>query len=287
MSERSLPVAWITGAGGLIGSWIAKLAPTHAPGWAIRALTREELDLTDYSAAEQRFQRERPELVIHCAAMSQSPACQANPPLARKINVEVTERLATLAEKIPFVYFSSDLIFDGRSGNYREGDDPNPLSVYGETKVAAEQHVQAHSKHLILRASLNGGASPTGDRSFNEQLRRGWQAGQPTKLFTDEFRSPIPASVTAQAVWELVTKQASGTFHLGGAERLSRWQIGQLVAVRWPQLSPQLIPGSLNEYQGAPRPRDASLDCSKVQKLLSFPLPGLGQWLEEHPEAEF
>ena len=279
--------AWVTGAGGLIGSRIVRSAATQAPEWSVRALTRQDLDLTDFAAVQQRFRQERPALIIHCAAISQSPTCQANPTLAHKVNVDVTGLLAELAVDIPFVFFSSDLVFDGRHGNYREMDVVNPLSVYGETKVAAERLVVANPKHTIIRTSLNGGVSPTGDRGFNEQMRRVWQSGQSLKLFTDEFRCPIPAEITARTVWELVARQAVGVYHVAGSERLSRWQIGQLVAARWPKLKPKITPASLKEYQGAPRPADSSLNCDKVQTLLPFPLPRLTDWLAEHSDEEF
>ena len=147
----------------------------------------------------------------------------------------------------------------------------NPLSVYAATKVAAEQILLANPSHTIIRTSLNGGTSPTGNRGFNEQMRRAWQAGQTLRLFTDEFRSPIPAEVTARAIWELAALNQAGLYHVAGSERLSRWQIGQLLAARWPELKPKIEPGSLKEYAGAPRAPDTSLNCAKAQKLLSFP----------------
>ncbi|MBI3192824.1 MAG: SDR family oxidoreductase, partial [Pedosphaera parvula] len=233
------------------------------------------------------FRRNRPRLVIHCAAMSQSPACQENPALARRLNTDITALLAELAAEIPFVFFSSDLVFDGRLGNYDEDASPNPLSVYAETKVAAEQIVLANPRHTVIRTSLNGGTSPTGDRGFNEALRRAWQEGRTVRLFTDEFRSPIASAVTARAVWELARQNCAGLYHVAGSERLSRWHIGELVARRWGQLHPRIEPGSLRDYAGAPRPPDTSLNCAKAQSLLSFPLPGLGAWLAAHPEVEF
>ena len=277
-------MAWITGAGGLIGAQIVHAARRV---WNVRGLTRGELNLSDFAAVSAMFARERPQLVIHCAAISKPPACQENPALARRVNVEVTAQLARLAAEIPFVFFSSDLVFDGQRGNYDEAATPNPLSIYAETKIAAEQIVLANPRHTVIRTSLNGGTSPTGDRGFNEELRRAWQAGRSLSLFTDEFRCPLPAAVTARAVWELVERNATGLFHLGGAERLSRFQIGRLLAARWPQLNPQITPGSLREYRGAPRPPDCSLNCAKVQRLLSFPLPGLGAWLAAHPQEVF
>jgi len=250
-------------------------------------LTRDQFDLTDFAAMRAAFQQQQPRLVIHCAALSRSPACQSNPAQARTINVEVTARLAELAADIPFFFFSTDLVFDGRQGDYDEAAPLNPLSVYAETKAAAERIVLMNPGHTVVRTSLNGGVSPTGDRGFNEDMRRAWAAGRELTLFTDEYRCPLPAAVTARAVWELVVRNEPGLFHLAGSERLSRWRIGQLLAARWPQLRPRLRPGSLRDYHGAPRAPDTSLNSDKIQRRLSFKLPGLTEWLAARPAEVF
>lgn len=284
MSRR---LAWVTGAGGLIGHQIVLAAPRHAPAWEVCALTRERLELSDFDAVTRAFAAQKPALVIHCAALSRSPACEADPGLATLSNVRVTEHLCRLAADIPFFFLSTDLVFDGRRGHYAEGDPVNPLSVYAATKVTAEQCVLQNRRHTVIRTSLNGGVCPTGPRGFHEELRRAWQEGRATRLFTDEFRSPIPASATARAVWELVAGGAAGLFHVAGRERLSRWDIGRLVAARWPALQPRLEPASLGDYEGPPRPPDTSLDCAKAQALLGFRLPGLGEWLRDNPGELF
>lgn len=280
-------IAWITGAGGLIGSYVVRTAAAFGQAWVPRGLTRAELDLTSSGAVRRAFRRDDPGLVIHCAALSRSPACAADPALAHRVNVEVTRELVELAAEIPLVFFSTDLVFDGRAGNYDETAAVNPLSVYAETKVKAEKVVSAHPRAYIIRTSLNGGISPTGDRGFNEELRRAWQAGRPVRLFTDEFRSPIFAGLTARAVWGLVTGAPPGIYHVAGGERLSRWDIGQALAVRWPQFNARCVPGSLRDYQGQPRPPDTSLCCAKARGYLGFPLPGLKAWLAAHPEEPF
>jgi dTDP-4-dehydrorhamnose reductase len=281
--------AWITGAGGLIGSYLVDLAGKFAPAFQVIPLTRTDLDLTDFAAVERRFRGDSPRLVIHCAAMSKSPACQAQPALARKINIEATAHLAALAgeAEADFIFFSTDLVFDGRKGNYVETDSVNPLSVYGATKVEAEAIVVRSNKHMVVRTSLNSGASTDGRSAYNEQLRATWAEGKTVKLFHDEFRSPIAAAVTARAVWELAARPQGGLWHVAGAERLSRLQIGRLLAARHPELAVRIESGSLREYEGAPRPADTSLNCAKIQPHLSFRLPALTAWLRENPEDRF
>ncbi len=280
-------ITWITGSRRLIGNYLVQSASTFAPARQVVPLTRAQLDLTDSAAIRRAFREQPPALIIHCAALSQSPACQADPSLARKLNIDVTALLAGLAAEIPFLFFSTDLVFDGRLGNYDESAAVNPLSIYAETKVAAEQIVLSNPRHTVIRTSLNGGVSPSGNRGFNEELRRAFHEGRPLRLFTDEFRSPIPAVATARAVWELAALNQPGIYHVAGSERLSRFQIGQHVAARWPQLNPKIEPASLQEYSGAPRPPDCSLNCAKAQKRLSFPLPGLPDWLAAHPTETF
>ncbi|MGC3974036.1 MAG: sugar nucleotide-binding protein [Nitrospira sp.] len=104
-------------------------------------------------------------------------------------------------------------------------------------------------------------------------------------LFTDEFRCPIPVGALVRALWELGMQRRRGLYHLGGHERLSRWEIGELVAARFPELRSSIHPGSVANYHGPPRPPDLSMRSEKIQALLSFRLPGFRQWLTENPSA--
>lgn len=264
---------WITGAGGLIGSYLVKSAPAD---WRVHPVPRD-------GASAAAWKQNPPALVIHSAAVSKSAACQKDPELAQRVNVELTRRLCELAESVPLIFFSTDLVFDGTKGNYLESDSINPLTVYGETKARAEEIVLANPRHIVIRAALNAGVSPAGDRGFNEEIHNAWRRSETLDLFTDEFRSPIPAAVTARAVWELAQKDASGLYHLGGAERLSRWEIGQALAARWTDVEARMKAGSLRNYEGPPRSPDTSMNCAKVQKLLPFPLPAFRAWLRANP----
>jgi dTDP-4-dehydrorhamnose reductase len=276
-------VAWVTGANGLIGNRITRAAP---PQWRVIPLTRRDLDLSNPDAIQRRFQEDRPRLVIHCAAITSVSDCEQNSALAWQINCEATRALSQLASDIPFVFFSTDLVFDGHQGRYAEDAPANPLTVYGKTKVAAEQHVLRNPRHTVIRTSLNGGRSLHGNRSFTEQVINSWRAGRAPKLFVDEFRSPIMADVTARAVWELIGKHHAGLFHIAGAERLSRFEIGMLMAERFNELHPKLEGGSLSEFPGPPRSPDTSLDSSMAQALLSFALPRFSDWLQQNDSIE-
>lgn len=288
MSESDNKLAWITGANGLIGNYLVQTAPKFAPHCRVRALTRADFDLLDFDAVKREFLRDNPQLVIHCAAITTAGDAQKNPTLARRVNVEATEVLAELAAEIHFVFFSTDLVFDGRKGNYTETDAVNPLHLYGETKLAAEEVVLKNPRHLVIRTSINGGISPSGNRAFNEQLRRSFQqAGQGMTLFTDEFRCPIPAVETARAIWNLAAKSCTGLCHVAGTEKLSRLQIGELLVKRWPEVTMKIKSGLAKDFPGPVRALDTSLDVCKAQKILSKPLPGLSEWLAANPNEIF
>jgi dTDP-4-dehydrorhamnose reductase len=284
MPQPDHPV-WITGSNGLIGSYLVQTAPKVAPQRRVRSLARADFDLLDFGAIEREFARDRPQLIIHCAAITIVSEVQKDPALARRVNVEATKFLAELAGEILFVFFSTDLVFDGRKGDYTETDVVNPLHVYGETKVAAEQIVLKNPHHLVVRTSLNAGVSASG-RAFNEQLRRSMQqAGQGMTLFTDEFRCPIAAAETARVVWELVEKKCAGLYHVAGAEKLSRLQIGRLLMKGWPEITTEIKSGSAKDFPGPPRALDTSMDISKVQRVLARPIPKFSEWLAANPKA--
>src|SRR4051794_10419038 len=100
-ADSKAKTVWVTGAGGLIGNCLVQTGPQAAPAWRLRAPTRSQLNLEDFAATRGAFEKDSPQLVIHCAALAHTPTCEKNPALARRCNVEVTAHLAELAAEIP------------------------------------------------------------------------------------------------------------------------------------------------------------------------------------------
>jgi dTDP-4-dehydrorhamnose reductase len=273
------PRAIITGAAGLIGQYLVKTSQRWAPDWDVTGLSRAELELTETLGVDARIHALKPDLLIHCAALSRTKACEQLPEQARRINVETTAHLAQLSQDIPFIFLSSGEVFDGKTGWYAETDKPNPINVYGQTKLEAEQAVLQNPGHTAVRIVLTAGTSETGDRSFVEDMCRTAKAGKDVTLYADEFRCPLPAGVIARAIWELVDRKQPGLYHLGGSERLSRWEIGETLLPWYPELKSRLMQGSALNHVGSLRPADLSLRCEKIQRLLSFRIPGFREWL--------
>jgi dTDP-4-dehydrorhamnose reductase len=223
------------------------------------------------------------DLLIHCAALSRTKACEQNPDEARRINVEVTAHLAQLSQDIPFIFLSSGEVFDGQTGWYSETDEPNPINVYGQTKLKAELAVLQNPRHTVVRIVLTAGTSETGNRSFVEDKCRAATFGKDVTLYVDEFRCPLPAGVITRAIWELADRKQPGLYHLGGSERLSRWEIGETLLSWYPELKGRLVKGFTKNHVGSSRPADLSLRCDKIQNLLSFRIQGFREWLVGRP----
>ena len=284
----------ITGASGLVGSHLMQRAagrfdtlglfqsfePRGLPG------RFAPCDLTDATAAAAAFAAFRPDIVIHCAAMADSDRCQADPALARGLNVDVTRLLARQARQAgaKFVFLSTDILFDGRKGApYVEGDPPTPLSLYAQTKVEAEDIVRAEGDHwIIVRTSLIYGPSPRGNRGIDERLGAAIRAGRPIRLFVDEFRSPISAANLADVLLELADSPHTGLFHVVGAERLSRYEIGMTIAAHygWPMTTIELVHVA-DVLMDPPRPADLAMDMGKALAVLKTRLLGLREGLKQ------
>jgi dTDP-4-dehydrorhamnose reductase len=282
----------VTGASGLVGSHVAQQAigrfdtlgvfQTYRPPRFPSRL--ESLDLTDASATRAKLEVFHPDIIVHCAALADADRAQREPELARRQNVDATATLAQAARQLGarLVYLSTDLVFDGRKGApYVEEDPPHPLSVYGETKLAAERVVRAADPAwVVARTSLVIGPSPRGDRAVNEKLGLALRAGRRVRLFVDEFRCPISVVDLAAAVLELADSPHQGVFHLVGSERLSRHEIGMRLArcFGWPAAGIEAT-RTRDVPMNPPRPADLTLDNSRARSALKTQLRGLTETL--------
>lgn len=191
------------------------------------------LDLTDPGVIQTLLETVQPDALIHAAALSSPNACQLNPEASYQINVVASGWLAEqCADRgIPFVFTSSEQVFDGTQPPYRETDPVNPINRYGEHKVQAEVEIRSrYPAATICRMPLMFGAAPTAD-SFIQSWIRAWRSGQSISLFTDEIRNPVYGADAADglllALAQSLTPTAEPILHLGGIEPISRYDFGQ------------------------------------------------------------
>lgn len=269
----------ITGASGQLGAYLlhaARCRNRSVAAWSgahegeIAGIPLTPVDLTDAAQTAAAFRTAAPQVVIHAAAVASIAECQRDPARARRVNVDATARLAQLAAQAGsrLLLVSTDLVFDGARGGYREDDAPAPLSEYGRTKLAAEQAVLAHPQHSVARVSLLFGPSRNGRVGFFDQQREALRAGKAIQLFEDEWRSPLDLHSAAAGLLALAESDFTGLLHCGGPERLSRLEMGQRLA-RQLNLDPAAIAPTRRDTHPAPepRPRDVSLNSTRWRRL--------------------
>ncbi len=179
--------------------------------------------LDDELAVSQLFAREQPQLIIHCAGVCNVETCERSPDFAYSVNVEGTRILLDHAPKdARIIYCSSDHVFGGDGGPYWEDSPPAPISVYGQTRVAAEQLVLARPGTLVVRAGLWIGPSSTGRIGHLDWLRHRHRRNLPMTVVTDELRSAVWADAAARRVWELAASELGGIRHIIATRTVSR-----------------------------------------------------------------
>lgn len=269
----------ITGASGLLGHYLVRhLSGTahHVTGWTgsqsveLFGVPLIPVPLTDADAVRQALLSARPDAIIHAAAMASVVKCLDAPELAWRVNVDATRELVSVASELSarFVLVSTDLVFDGRKGRYREDDEARPLSVYGRTKLAAEQAALGYDRAAIVRVSLLFGPALGRRRSFFDEQATALDKGLPCRLFSDEWRTPLALSTAASALVSIARSDVTGLLHLGGPERMSRLEMAERLA-RVLGRDPQLLVAVKRDSVAAEeeRPRDASLDSSRWREL--------------------
>jgi dTDP-4-dehydrorhamnose reductase len=275
----------LTGASGFLGWHLCQLAQKtwqvygvhhnrasfsrYQPGIVLSPITPILLDLTDLAALTTQFQIIKPDAVIHTAAIASPNACQENPALSYAINVSTSWHLAELsaAAQIPYLFTSSEQVFNGLNAPYREADPVCPVNEYGAQKVAAEVGIlERHPAATLCRMPLMYGVAPR--PSFIQPFIETLKAGQPLNLFTDEIRNPVSGTAAAQGLLMALEKQVTGYLHLGGKERRSRYEMGLLLVDILQIKNAKLNACRQADVQmSAPRPPDASLDSSLAFSL--------------------
>jgi dTDP-4-dehydrorhamnose reductase len=274
----------LTGASGFLGWNVCNLWKND---WKIFGLVFSHVvdipgvnvmrvDLTRYEEVKRVFFEVRPDVVMHLAAVSAPNYCQEHRVESTKINVDASVNIAGLCadRSIPCVFTSSDLVFDGQNPPYREEDPVCPVNAYGEQKVMAEQRMQEiYPQATICRMPLMFGRPAPASESFVQPMVRAMVEGKALKLFTDERRSPLSAEDAAQGLL-LAMEKVEGMIHLGGAESISRFDFGRLLADVLGMQGARLTPCLQRDVKmAAPRPRDVSLDSTKAFSLGFKPAP--------------
>ena len=233
-------------------------------------------DLLAPGTAERLLDEIHPDWVIHCAALANLDACETDPARAKQLNSEVPRKLAQIVARsgARLLHVSTDAVFDGKRGDYTEGDQPHPVGVYSQTKLAGEQAVlEAAPQAIVARVNLFG-YSVTGKRSLGEFFLYNLQTGRPVLGFTDVFFCPLLANDLAGIFLHMLEAGLSGLYHVVSSECLSKYEFGLRIARRF-DLDEKLIqPTSVSQAElRAARAPNLSLRTEKLTQALGRTTP--------------
>ncbi|MFY0605649.1 MAG: SDR family oxidoreductase [Cyclobacteriaceae bacterium] len=276
----------VTGANGLLGQKLVSLLGTKkdveviATGkGACRLVAGSHhylsADLTSQADIEDIFARYQPTHIIHCAAMTQVDDCEQNPEACHKVNVLATEMLVQQAKKANahFLYVSTDFVFDGTAGPYQETDQPNPVNIYGQSKLKAETMVQNSGlSWAIARTVLVYGVSFDMSRS-NIVLwaKKSLEQKKQIKVVTDQWRTPTLVEDLALGCYQISRENHEGIFHISGEEGMSPFDLVNRVADHFDFDKSLIKPVNAATFKEVgKRPPRTGFDISKAKEILDF-----------------
>ena len=270
----------ITGGSGLLGSKISEKATekgrevysgynTHKSTFGIPT----KLDICNRTILDKIFRNVKPEVVIHAAALTNVDRCEKDKKPAWKVNVEGTRNIAELSRKNKAfsIYISTDYVFSGDKGMYKETDETDPVNHYGTTKLEGEKAIKAIlDRWCIARPSVIYGSTPAaGKVNFALWVLEKLERREPINIITDQHVSPTLNTNLAEMILEVTERKLTGVYHLAGATPINRYDFAQLIAETF-KLDKNLIEPAKSEQMTwkAKRPKNTSLNVDKATRML-------------------
>ena len=280
------PSLLITGGSGYLGRRLARSAQAH---WDVTAtfLSHQpsipgccwaRLDIREADRVVRLFEQLSPQVVIHTAALRSGEELM-------HVNVDGTRHVALAAAQVGarMIHLSTDVLFDGKTGNYLETDPPSPITPYGRSKASAEMLLaELTPLATVVRISLIYGLD-TPDHHMRWMLET-LRQGQPVTLFADEFRCPIWVETLAAALLELATLDYTGVLHVAGGQVLNRYEFGIRMLCFHGIDSSGVMPVQAATL-GLTRPLNCTLDTTRAKGLLKTPLLGVDEAIARYQET--
>ena len=273
------PPLLITGAAGFLGNRLIQQATKHftvagtlhqTPAAAIPGVAFHICDLQQPDQVNRLLDRVKPEIIIHTACSEQGEGLDAIVPAAGLLAMHTAER------GIRFIHLSTDQVFDGTRAPYKEDSPTNPINPYGKAKVHAEELITSlNPQATIVRNSLLYDLR-TPDRQTTRVIKA-THTGELYRLFTDEYRCPVWLENLAEALLELARNGYAGILHLGGPDRLNRWDLGMMLLNHFGVTPTSNIQRGTIEESGLLRPKDLTIDTTRATQILHTPILSLAE----------
>ena len=240
------------------------------------------LDIRNQVALKEIINSTAPDILINLAAMTNVDACELNPKLAGEINVAGLEHICD-SFKGKIIHLSTDYVFDGTSGPYKEDDPLNPISIYGKTKLASEYILlEKDIKNLVIRGNVLYDYSPHTSASFLNWVVSSLKGNQEIKVVEDQFNNPTWTRSMSDIIELSIENDLEGIIHWGDSEHISRFEFAKLIAKKF-SLNESLIKPVLTSElnQPARRPLQSGLSTEKLVKMLNIIPPSIDDCLDE------
>ena len=268
----------VTGSAGLVGQQVVKDLSKSNQVFSCYNESKPEygdsvkMDLKNYEMVSSILTEIKPDVVIHLGAMTGVDLCEKEKTSASEINTKATEIIAKECSKLNsfLVYVSTDYVFDGNFGMYKEDDVANPLGFYGKSKLEGEKAVQNFSTNwCIVRTSTPFGLHPT-KKSFPMWVIENLQKQKQIDVLIDQFTSPTYIPNLSRMLIEISERRITGIIHAAGASKISRYQMASMVSDKLNLDGTLLKQISMNKMKWvAQRPKDSSLDVSRASSILN------------------
>jgi dTDP-4-dehydrorhamnose reductase len=267
----------------------------RARGYQVTGFERSQVDIGDSAQVEQAFERENPAVVINAAAYNQVDIAEREPGPAITANALAVRNVAMCCRQYDarLLQFSTDYVFDGAAGRpYTEEDATHPLGAYAVSKLAGELYAQAYlDRPLIVRTSgvFGPGGLKTARGNFIELMLRlaanQQPGGQPIRVVDDHVASPTYAPLLAARSVDLLDRELTGIFHVGGGEAVSWFAYASMI-FRIAGVNPEVKPTSEREFRtAARRPKYSALSNAKMERHGIEPFPPLETAVRMYMEA--
>jgi dTDP-4-dehydrorhamnose reductase len=277
---------FVLGSAGQLGQEL--VAEFSSRGYYVTGMDRDTVDITDRFQVEECVGALDPSIVVNAAAYNQVDVAEREPQAAFAVNALAVRNIALACRQVEarLVHYSTDYVFDGMAGRpYTESDAPRPLGAYGVSKLAGEFFANAYLPNsLIIRTSgvFGPGGLDTARGNFVELMLRLAKSGQPIRVVEDHVASPAYAPLLAARTADMVDRELSGVFHVGGGAPISWFEFARLI-FKAAGLAPELRPTNEREYRTeAHRPKFSALSNAKMEAAGLAPMPPMEEALADY-----
>lgn len=226
------------------------------------------IDLAKKTDTKKLIDKINPDIIIHTVGLSSLKACEENPSLAEKINIKTTTNItdAIKNKSCKLIFISSDYVFEGNKGNYKECDQTRPKTIYGKNKLEAERYIKKNlKKYIIIRTSNVYG---NGGGGFFNFIKENLENKQKLFIYKDTFYTPTHVEDIVKSIDIMIVKNINGIYHIAGNTKESRYTFAQKIAQCFKHDLKLIIP--IDKPKGDPASMDSSLNNKFAQKILEY-----------------